>query len=61
MAADAIRPILATATEKRAPEQKEALARYYLDRHDDAYRKLATELAGWRKKHARGSSRRVRS
>lgn len=50
MAVDAVRPSLAVAPEKRTAEQKEALARYYLEAHDDAYRGLANELAGWRKK-----------
>src|SRR5205807_4560165 len=30
--------------------QKGALARYYLERGDDSFRKLAAELAGWTKK-----------
>jgi mono/diheme cytochrome c family protein len=47
---DAIRQILITAAEQRTPQQKETLARYYLENHDEPYRKLMAEAADSRKK-----------
>jgi hypothetical protein len=48
---DSIRPILATAPEKRTKDQKETLASYYLENLDESYRKTTAELAGCRKKN----------
>ncbi len=47
---DVIREILATAETKRSPEQKTALAGYYLEHQDAPYQKLTAELTDWRKK-----------
>jgi mono/diheme cytochrome c family protein len=46
----AIRDILAVAPEQRAPAQREALTRYYLETQDEPYRRLSAELAEAREK-----------
>ncbi len=47
-----LRAILLTAEDKRTPEQKETLAKYYLQNNDEGYRKLAAGAADWKKKYA---------
>jgi hypothetical protein len=47
---ESIRAILVTAADKRTPQQKDELVRYYLDNNDPNYKKLAEEQAGWTKK-----------
>ncbi|HZP82232.1 MAG TPA: DUF1553 domain-containing protein [Chthonomonadaceae bacterium] len=49
---EAVRQILLTAADKRTDEQKEALARFYLERNDETYRKRMAELADWKKKYS---------
>jgi hypothetical protein len=48
---DTIRNVLTVAADKRTPEQKDTLAKYYLTNYDEPYKKLNTELADWRKKY----------
>ena len=47
---ETLRPLLLLPEEKRTPEQKEAITRYYLENRDEPYRRLAAELTEWRKK-----------
>ena len=47
---ESIRAILVTAEEKRTPQQRDELSRYYLENNDAEYRKLSEEQAGWTKK-----------
>ncbi|MCC2672971.1 MAG: Planctomycete cytochrome, partial [Armatimonadetes bacterium] len=42
---DAVRAIVATPVEKRSPEQKTTLARFYLENHDPQYRQLSGEMS----------------
>jgi hypothetical protein len=48
---DAIRQILTVAPDKRTPEQKETITKFYLDTYDETYRKLVAERDEARKKH----------
>jgi hypothetical protein len=48
--ADTLRPILAVPAEKRTPEQRDALSRYFLATHDEKYAALSKELADMRQK-----------
>jgi hypothetical protein len=52
VANDALRPLLAVASEKRTPEQQAALVTYYAENHDAEYKKVSSELASWRQKYA---------
>lgn len=47
---ESIRAILVVGADKRTPQQKDELVRYYLDNNDADYRKLVEEQAGWTKK-----------
>src|SRR5262249_2640868 len=50
VATESLRPTLVLAADRRTPEQKEALSRYFLENDDAPYRKLNAELAVWTKK-----------
>ncbi|MCC6729023.1 MAG: DUF1553 domain-containing protein [Chthonomonadales bacterium] len=49
---DAVRDILAAPPDKRTPEQREELARFYFETEDEPYRELLGEQAQWRAKRA---------
>jgi hypothetical protein len=49
---DTIRQIMVTPVGRRSDEQRTTLSKYYLENHDDPYRKLSAELDAWGKKQA---------
>jgi len=49
---ESIRSLLTLAADQRTKEQQEMLAQFYLENHDEPYRRLSAELADWRKKRA---------
>jgi hypothetical protein len=48
---DMVRPILSVEAEKRTAEQKQQIAKFYLEHEDEPYKKLAADYSGWTKKH----------
>ncbi len=47
---DSIRQTLQVAADKRTADQKDQIAKFYLENNDEPYKNLSAELAGWTKK-----------